>query len=250
MKNVIRPAATILLAAAMLAGVAGGCRRQAAPPAPPPAVQDSLPPFDKVWTAEEIAKDPALYMRWAEKRIGGQIADRQERLKLLSARLSDVKLHQRNFQDKMRDVENIHSRMTTAVQRAEDEDRWPAVVGGQSFDQAKAKAIIDHTDKWLQQRRPLSAAYDQAVARLSQGQQDLQKDIEELGNLKDKVALDLERVRLTQGMEELAQLRQREQEIAGFAQALTHMADESAAISSLPPEDKEPAKVDIESFLK
>jgi hypothetical protein len=240
----------MLLAWAMLALSVTGCPKDTGGPGKGKDAKPGPAPAEKVWSAEEIAKDPSGYMQWAEGRISTQVADRQTRLQQISARLQDVQARQEKFLTQITDVENIHKRMADAVQRADDEDRWPAVVAGRSFDQAKAKAVIEQSQKWLNERRGLAQAYDQAVMRLTQGQQALDKDVEALYALKEKLALDLERVRLTQGMEELGQVRQREQEIAGFAKALTQMTDESASISNLPPEDKTAAKVDIDSFLK
>jgi chromosome segregation ATPase len=247
------PAASAAWLAAALLALAGGagCPKNPAPPAKGGSnAKPAASPAGKAWSAEEMAKDPAGYMQWADRRISTQVADRQGRLQQLSARLLDVNARREKFLGQITDVENIHKRMKEAVQRAEDEDRWPAVVAGRSFDQAKANAVIEQSKKWLDERRGLAQAYDQAVARLTQGQGTLQKDIEALYALKEKLQLDLERVRLTQGMEELGQVRQREEEIAGFAKALTQMADDSATINSLPPDDKTAAKVDIDSFLK
>lgn len=246
-----RPAAAVMLLAWVLLALCGaGCPKDTGGPGKGKDAKPGPAPAEKVWSAEEIAKDPSGYMQWAERRISTQVADRQTRLQQISARLLDVKARQEKFLTQITDVENIHKRMADAVQRADDEDRWPAVVAGRSFDQAKAKAVIEQSQKWLNERRGLAQAYDQAVTRLTQGQQTLDKDVEALYALKEKLALDLERVRLTQGMEELGQVRQREEEIAGFAKALTQMTDESASISNLPPEDKTAAKVDIDSFLK
>ena len=243
-------AAAMLLAWALLALSVGGCPKSTGGPSKGGSAKPAAAPDNKTWSAEDITKDPAGYMQWAERRISTQVADRQARLQQLSAHLADIKARQEKFLTQITDVENIHKRMASAVQRAEDEDRWPAVVAGRSFDQAKAKAVIEQSQKWLDERRGLAQAYEQAVTRLTQGQQTLEKDVEALYALKEKLALDLERVRLNQGMEELGQVRQREEEIAGFAKALTQMADDSATINNLPPDDKTAAKVDIDSFIK
>jgi hypothetical protein len=48
----------------------------------------------------------------------------------------------------------------------------------------------------------------------------LTKEIEDLGRLRERLSLDLERVRLNKGIEELDQLRQTESEIAAYAKVL------------------------------
>jgi DNA repair exonuclease SbcCD ATPase subunit len=234
---------TVVLVAGLV--LAAGCGRLNARKAPAP---DPAKPVDKEWTVEEISKDPQGYMRWADGKIQTQLADRRERLKALTSRLADVRVRQKNLTDSIEEIENLHNRMKTAVQRADDEDRWPVKIGGQAFTIPQANAIIQQTRKYVDDRQSLTKAYLQAVARLEDGERMLRKDMEDLSALRDKLALDLERVRLNQGMEELQRLRNTESEIAGYSKALSQAADDSLIMATLPTSGDE-QKVDVNSFL-
>ena len=207
-------------------------------------------PPDRQWTSDEIAKDTEGYLKWADGRLEAQILDRQDRLEKCDAKLADIKARQQAMAEKVQDAENIAKRMESAYNRAEDEDRWPMMVGGRSFDKAKARAIIDQAKKYGEERRPLADAYTQAVERIESAQNAIRKDIEGLSRLREKLALDIERVKLNQGMEELTRLRNTEAEIRNYAKTLSKMTDETTLDSLAPPSDKEAGKVDIDSLLK
>ena len=216
---------------------------------PVPAPAPSAPP-PREWTAEEIAGDPAGYMKWADREVVRQIADREQRQVRINARLSETQLKQRQFAENLSEISNLNQRMRQAVQRAEDEDRWPLVLGGESFAQARAKAVIEQTRRYVEDRSPMSTAYGQAVAKLEDASRTLARDIEQLRRLREKLALDLERIRLSQGVDELAELRKTETEIAGFSRALAQMADEAALTASALPSGAGAAPVDVSAFLK
>jgi hypothetical protein len=96
----------------------------------------------------------------------------------------------------------------------------------------------------------MAKAYEQALAKLGGAERALQADVEQLRRLREKLALDLERIRITQGVEELAALRQTESAISGFSKALTDMAEESSITSAALSQGDLPAPVDVDSFLK
>lgn len=227
----------------MMAGLAA-CDQQA-PPAPPPTA-----PAKAEWTADEIAADPEGYMTWADGRIQEQIDDRQRRLASLSDRLIEVERRQTTFNQRLTAVRNVHDRFETAIRRARDEDRWPMRIGGQSFDESRALAILSQAKQYLEDHGPLAEAYASALARLRQAHGQLQRDVEQLRRLREKLALDLERVRLNQGLEELSQLRRTEQELAGFTAAVGQMADDAAMLHQLPPEDRPGRHVDLEQLIQ
>lgn len=212
-------------------------------------VPDAAEPEKTAWTAEQIAADPEGYMQWADARVQAQLDDRQRRLAALADRIAQIERRQNEFMQKLRDVENVHDRFTTAVRRAEDEDRWPIRIAGQSFDQARARAIIDQAQRYLTDHQPLAEAYANALAKLHLAHSEQYRDIEQLQRLRQKLALDLERVRLNQGIEELNRLRQTEQEIAGFAGALGQMADDAATLA-LPAEAPGTATVDLDKLMR
>jgi hypothetical protein len=227
-------------------GCCAGCKSQ--PPAPPPKTA-AVAPADKEWTPDEIAKDPESYMKWADAQVAKQIGDRKSRLASLSARLVDIQAKRQTLQEKLDAVKNIHDRMETAMRRADDEDRWPLQMGGQSYEQSEAKAIVEQSSKYIEDRRSLAVAYDQAVEKVQAMSVLLTAQVEDLNRLRERLALDLERVRLSQGMEELENLKKTTAEISGYAKTVGTMADET--LNETLPEDKskESDKVDIESML-
>lgn len=216
------------------------------PPTPPPKVASP----DKVWSPEEVAADPTGYMNWADAKIGKQIEDRTARIKSLSGRLNEVEMRHQQMRTNLSDMLNIQNRMEMAIRRAEDEDRWPLQMGGRKFERTEAVAIVEQSKKYIEDRKPLAQKYDQAVTRIKSMTSSLNKEIQELNRLREKMALDLEAVRLTQGLEDLDKLRKTEAEITGFATAVGSAADYS--IMDVMTEDltKDPGKVDLDSMLK
>ena len=213
-------------------------------PKPPP------PAEDKVWTSDEVAKDPTGYMNWADAKVAKQIEDRNRRIRTLNEKLESVEGKQKSMQQNLLDTANIRSRLETAIRRADDEDRFPIQIAGRKFTKAEAHAMIEQTLKYEQDRQPLSGAYDQAVSRLKGMLAVLNREIGELNRLREKMALDLEAVKLTQGLEDLEKLRKTEADISGYAKALGTMADDSL-MDSLPDEKgMDSSKVDMDMFMK
>ena len=226
-----------------------GCSQQEHAEQPKAKNQPPSIPDDKVWTAEEVAADPTAYMNWADSRIGRQIDDRQKRIQSITGKLKDVESRYQSMRENLDNTANLKSRMETALRRAEDEDRWPIQLGGRSFEKAEAQKIITQTTRYLADRKPLSSAYDQAIERLKGMQGVLSREIGELKRLREKMALDLEAVKLTQGLEDLDKLRKTEANIAGYAKALASMADDSL-IDAFPDPADDDVKVDVDTFMK
>lgn len=203
---------------------------------------------DKNWTAEEIATDPEGYMLWADARVAEQVSDRNTRMAAVSSRLAAIKEKQNALLEDIQGAQNICTRMQQAVSRAEDEDRWPAVMGGRTFDKAKAAAVIEAARKHAEDRKPLEQSYQQAVDKMETNLNLLHKDIEQLNRLREKLSLDIESVRLNKNVEEVAKLRKTEQEIAGYSKTVGAMADDSTT-NSLPPDYKGP-RLNVDELLK
>jgi hypothetical protein len=237
----------VLAVAAILSFNRGGGTDTPAP-GNPAKVPGKTYPADKVWTAEEVSADPTGYMGWADAKVGKQLEDRESRLKTLNTRLAEIEKRQQSMRDNLRDTENIRSRLGMAIRRAEDEDRWPVQMGGRKFEKEEALTIMEQSARYIEDRRPLSSAYDTTVNRLRGMAEALKKEVGEFKRLREKMALDLEQVRLTQSMDDLNKLRKSEAEITGFAQALGTVADEN--LTDNLPDTKAEAKVDIDSFLK
>lgn len=183
---------------------------------------------DGGWTPETIAKDPAGYLQYASSRVASQIQGRQQKLAQLSAQRADVAGRSDALAGKVSDAQNIIKRMKTAMQRADDENNWPVKIAGRSFDQAKAEAVIKSLEQFIADRQTLVVAYADAVHRIASTESTLRADIENLTRMREKVGLDLERVRLNQGLQELGDLQKTETELASFAKTLADMSDEAA----------------------
>ena len=202
---------------------------------------------DNNWTPERIAKDGQGYLVWSDQQVQKQIAQRRSRLKTLADQRADINARRQQFQSNLDNVKNIHDRMQDAFDKALDEERWPIGVMGQTFDRQRAKAVIDRTQKYLDEHQSLGQDYDQANARLDQMEGVLNKDIDDLNNLHDRLQIDLEKARLNQGMAELAQLRQREAEMSSVNKTLSAM--DNANAPALPPASSS-EKVNVNEMLR
>jgi hypothetical protein len=215
--------------------------RPAAPALPAPA------PDKKEWKPEEIAKDPQGYLAWSDRQIQSQITEREKRLQQLADRRKQIETRQTQMIVDYKSAQNIHDRMQRALQQAEDEDRWPVRMGGKTFERAKAQQVIDQTDRWLKERQPLFDAYAHAVNAMDDSATGLRNDIANLRELRDKLALDLEKIRLNQGIAELDKLNKSADQLAAMSASLGKMSDEQSP--QLPSAGKND-RVDIDSLLR
>jgi uncharacterized phage infection (PIP) family protein YhgE len=211
-------------------------------PTPPLKVPDK-----KDWTPEDISRDPVGYLAWSDAQVQTQIEVRQSRLEKLSARRAELASKQGELVSKIDEVKNFRNRLETAFERAADEDRWPVRMAGRTFERSKARDILAETAVWLEDRAPLADAYKVSLAKMDQSSQALRNDIRSLGQLREKIALDIERVKLNEGNAELDQLRKTETQLASMSRALSQMSDEQAPTLS---ETSKSAHVDIDSILK
>jgi chromosome segregation ATPase len=207
-------------------------------PAPAPA---------REWSTDEMAKDPEGYLKWADQQIQAQVRQRDELLGKLEERRREIKNRQVEVGAELKEFENFKERLATAVRRAEDEDRWPVVVGANRFDRAKAKALLDDLGRQIEQRRPLAQDYEAAIAKMDGRATSLRGDLTALNQLREKIALDLERVRLNQGVAELEKLSRTADEIAHFSKILGQMGD---AAAKEPEDPKTGGLKTLDSMLK
>lgn len=214
----------------------------------PESKKDPAAP-DGGWTPEKIAKDPAGYLQYANGRVASQIQGREHKLAQLSAQRADVAARSDALAGKVSDAQNIIKRMKSAMQRADDENNWPVKIAGRSFDAGKADAVIKSLEQFIADRQTLVAAYADAVNRITSTESTLRADIENLTRMREKVGLDLERIRLNQGLQELGDLQKTENEIASFAKTLADMSDD-ANMSRLMLPVKTNEALSAESLLK
>ena len=204
-------------------------------------------PLEKVWTADEIAADPEGYMVWAGGRVDDQVHERTKRLHAVQNHLQKIRDRQEALKTRLGQLRNVQMRMEQAVRRAEDEDRWPASMGGKQFSRDEAQDIIRQARQYVQDNQPLVGAYDKAVARAESAAQSLQRDLNRLAQYRERLDLDLGNIRLAQGMDQVKLLREKEQDIARFTKTLGTMADDSLGESL--PDEKQPTDV-LKGFVQ
>lgn len=204
--------------------------------------------LERTWSPDEMSKDPEGYLGWADAKLADQSRQREAFLTTLAGRRTQVKERQQKAGADLTELENFAKRLATAMRRAEDEDRWPVVVGGASFDRSQAQERLDTLPKQIELRRPLAEAYEKALASMDAKSAQLRAEIQALGRLREKLALDLEQVRLNQGAAELDKLGRTAAEIEHYARILGEVTAESAA--ERPPAPKEGSLLPLDSLLK
>lgn len=198
------------------------------------------------WSPDEMASDPEGYLVWAKGRLEDQRKTREARLAAIAERRKDVVQKREKFSENVDGCGNIAKRMRTAIRKAEDEDR-PIAMGGRTFERPKADLIVAECERRIEERKPFLKVYDDALAKLDQAAGSFRKELDELKRLGEKIDLDLERVRLSQGVAEIAQLRKTEAEIAHYSKIVAAVAEET---NPLPAGSVEPAPVDLDALLK
>jgi hypothetical protein len=197
------------------------------------------------WTAEEMTADPEGYLVWADQQLAAQIDLRRERLDSVAKRRGELVQRKAAFSTNYDDLLNVQKRLQTAVRKAEDEDRWPVKMGGRSFERAKAETILNEIGRHVDERSPLMKTYDDGLGKLDQIAATLKADTDRLTALRDRLAVDLEQVRVSHGVAELEKLRTTEAEIAHYAQILGSIAeDATSAVPNAPP------PVDLDKLLE
>lgn len=199
------------------------------------------------WSAERIASDPQGYLVYSSQQVQQQIKAREKRLQQLSERRAELSQKRDELIGKMEEVANFRRRLESAYQRALDEDRWPVRMAGRTFDRERVKIILAETQQWLDDRKPLADAYSAAFRKIDETQQALRNDIRSLNQLGERIALDIERVKINQGNAELDQLRKNESQLASLSQTLTQMSEEQM---SVPSDTQRTAHIDIDALLK
>jgi hypothetical protein len=241
---VIRPSsiAALVLAAACAVSLPTGCGRRAQP-GPGAAAAG---PAVEAWPPERIAGDPDGYLQYADRRMQQQVAVREQSLRKLDARREEIDRKSTELLQRVEEARNLHRRLAAAVQRADDEDRWPMVFAGKPFTREKANALLVAIGDFEKQREPLATAYRDALQRVAQNQRALRGDIVDLGQMREQLSLDLERVRLNKGMSELAELRKTEAKLANLGTTLVGLDDDPLAGL----DDGGTARLDVNDLLK
>jgi hypothetical protein len=237
-----------LALACIALALAGGCDRvRSAMETDPKSARTAE--WTTEWSPERIAENPVGYLTYAESRIDEQIRGREERLAALGARRVEIERKALSVNTKLGDARNVNVRLNTAARRADDENGWPIKFAGRTFDRAKAEAVIKATATYVDDVSPLAQAYANAIGRLDATEIALNNDIVNLQRLREKIGLDLERVRLNEGVAELTELRKTEAELASFSRTLADMSSD-LTVEDLRAVSNQPEPVDVESLLK
>ena len=205
---------------------------------------------DGGWTPERISADPAGYLQYAANKVGAQIEGRKQKLAQLAIQRTDVDAHAQSLDTKVADAENLLKRMKTAMQRADDETNWPVHIAGHTFDETQAAAVVKSLDQFIADRQSLVQAYADALNRVNASESAIKADIQDLAHMREKIGLDLDRVRLNQNMAEISDLRKTETELSAFAKTLADMSDDATIgkLGAIPNKSNE--SVDAESLLR
>lgn len=206
-----------------------------------------LPP--RTWSSQEIAGDPEGYLAWADYQVASQVTARQEFLTKLAERQVQVRNRQKSAGADLTELENFLARLATAVKRAEDEDRWPVQVGAKKYERARAQELMATLPKQIELRKPLANDYEAALKAMDAKAAKVQGEIADLGRLREKLALDLERVRLKLGVSELEKLGTTAAEIEHFAKILGQI-HEDAANAETPGGPNQGGLIPLETLLK
>jgi chaperonin cofactor prefoldin len=213
-----------LLLASLAAAV--GCdaplwRRLAPQPDKPTPSNDTA----QGWTPERISKDPAGYLKFADAEIVRQKSEREARIEKIEASSKMIAERSEKLRQDIRDAANIQKRLQAAITRADEDETWPITFAGRKLERAKAKAIADASQRFVTSRASLASDYEQALLKIDSLEQSMRSDLVELSRLREKLALDMERVRLNQGISEVAELRKSVDALSGFATSLADTTD-------------------------
>jgi len=204
---------------------AAGCGRLSPQPKDNEPAAAKAPTAATAWTPERITQDPGGYLTYADAEIVRQIGEREARIGKIEGSRRVIGERADKLRQDLRDAANIQKRLQAAVTRADEDDAWPITFAGRKFERAKAVSTAEASQRFVQSRSPLASEYEQALAKIDATEQALRSDISELGRLREKLALDQERVRLNQGIAEVAELRKSVEALSGFATSLADTTD-------------------------
>jgi len=190
-------------------------------PPPPPS---SEAPVE--WTPEQIAASPEAYLEHAIRQIDAQLSLREERITTMGRRRLEAESRSAELIRSLEEAGNLRNRLTGAIRRAEDEDRWPIQFAGRSFTREKAGALLESINRFEQQRAPLAVAYRDEIRRMEQGGRSLRAVMDGLAKMREEVTMDLERIRLNQGPADMDGLRKTAARLADFSDTLLTMSED------------------------
>ena len=244
----MKSALTIIMTLAAAAVIGGGCDRPPNKNGGPQTPQQQSAKRTE-WSAAEISKDPQGYLQWSDQQVAAQIAANERKLQSIQASRTQFSDKRNTLLENINDVVNINKRLADAVQRAEDEDRWPVRMGDRSFSREKAQTILQQTKQYVEERQPMSTKYDQFLKKLDDMAGTVRAENVRLTELREKIALDIEGVKLNQGMAEVDKLRSAESQLRQMSSAVAAISAENDPLQAAPPKEP-PGRVNIDDMLK
>lgn len=199
------------------------------------------------WTAEEIAKDPVGYIRWSERKVDREVAEREARLAALATKRQQFAEKAKMLEQNIEDVENLRVQAEKAMKRAEDNDRWPATVGGKPFERGRLEKLITELKKYGDERRPTQQSYAEFFQKIDRTEQLLRDQIAQAKTLKERLAIDAHSIELNQSTADLSKLTSSQEQLASMSSALRNMSDDPTHAQ---PPGEPPGRVKIDDLLK
>jgi hypothetical protein len=142
--------------------------------------------------------------------LDSEIIDRistwSDRIDQYKKRSASAQSNRNEIMKSLADAENFDSRLKAAIQRADDENRWPAKVAGKSFLRPDALQAVTRLDQYIAAAHQSIAAYDRTIAqcgaaagRIDQCRRQLQQNrqhLQQTGSAQELVSVNLELKRL------------------------------------------------------
>ena len=205
----------------------GGCDRKTSPQSaasPEPLLRHTT--LDE-WTHQEISEFPEEYLLFAARQVEAQIVRGNEDIETIERRYRELDGKSSELMRKVEEAEVVRKRLATAIRRAEDEERWPLVFAGRTFNRETATALLASVEAFSKRREPLAASYREALQRLLSTRRLLENDCAALSATREQIAIDLEHVQLNRGLDKNNELRRTVEKIASISKKLTTL-DETA----------------------
>jgi len=227
-----------------------------AQPSPKPQVQKPIPVAPQAepanpWPAERISADPQGFCSWADQQLQEQLNLLRGNRTKLSEKLEQLNTKKRSFIENLQEIRNLSTRAITALRKAEDEDRWPVKFAGKSFSREKLEALVAVTTKYVEQRKPLEDDYLRAAQRLGLEIRKVDEQIAEVTRQTEIVALDFERIKLSNELDGLPQLDSSKLNITAITRSLARPdAAESLALEIEDLTTGSAPAMTLDSFLK
>lgn len=235
-----------------LALASAGCDRgkkgNQGPGGPQGANQGKPSSDDKAkWTPEEISADPAGYLQWYDKRLAREVAAWEATLKGLDAKRQQFAEKAALVQSNVADVENLLVEARKAFKRADDNDRWPTTFAGREFDRAKLEALIKRLPAYVDQERPRHQRYTDFLAQIDRKRAEIRAQIDNARDARERVVLDVERIKLNQSTADLASAQQAQDQLVRMSDSLRQMSEDPTVSGQVPPEP--PRRVTIDDLV-